>query len=997
MKKTILFLSFLPFLLMSCGRNQEIKQCAGRYKGKSFNSLTDYVDPFIGTGGHGHTYPGASMPFGMVQLSPDTRLEGWDGCSGYHYSDTLIFGFSHTHLSGTGCSDYGDILFMPVSGDLKLSNGYPDNPGEGYGSTFSHENESARPGYYRVQLDKGPVLAELTATVRAGFHRYLFPEGKEAHLILDLTHRDEVIDSEITISGSNEVSGFRRSKAWAEDQHVYFVAQFSKPFKNSGISSDNQAVAGMANAKGKNLKSWFSFDHTDNAPVLLKVGISAVSVEGARKNLMAEIPAWDFDVTVAKADEAWEKELSRIEVKGKDTADLINFYTALYHAFLCPNVYMDVDSLYRGRDLQIHKASGFTYYTVFSLWDTYRALHPLFTLVQKERTNDFIQTFIAQYQQGGMLPVWELGANETGCMIGYHSIPVIADAFVKGISRWDAPLALQAMVHSARQDHLGLKYYKAQGYIPSNKEGESVSKTLEYAYDDWCIAQMAGLLQNQEIYTEFIRRAQNYKNLFDPSTGFMRPKKNETFLSPFDPREVNFNFTEANCWQYTFYVPQDVNKFIEMLGGDQAFTAKLDELFSTSSETTGRNQADITGLIGQYAHGNEPSHHMAYLYSYAGQAWKTQKMTRKIMKEMYTPCPDGIIGNEDCGQMSAWYIFSALGFYPVTPASDVYVMGSPLFDTANIHFEDGTVFTIVCRNQGPANAYIQNTRLNGQEYRRSWVSHFSLDAGGELVFEMGARPNKQFGSRVDDRPFQRIPEEIILPVPFVSSGERTFISETTVHLGHLNQSTRIHYTTDGSQPGAESPVWEKSQTIAADLHLKAIAIDANGRQSLPVEAIFHRIPHDYKLELLTTYSSQYTAGGDLALIDGERGNESFTSGMWQGYEGVDLHAVIDMGKPGNISKVTAGFLQRQASWIFMPEDVSVAVSMDGNNFTELGTVANTTPADAPGSILRDFVLNTPPTEARYVRIIARNRGVCPDWHLGAGHKAWIFADELMIE
>jgi predicted alpha-1,2-mannosidase len=829
--------AFLLFL-MACAREKVTDPCNEKYQGKSFTRLTDYVNPFIGTDGHGHTFPGATVPFGMVQLSPDTRLTGWDGCSGYHYSDSIIFGFSHTHLSGTGCSDYGDILVVPQVGSLVLSNGLPDNPQAGYGSPFKHENEEARPGYYRVKLDKGPVEVELTATTRVGFHKYLFPVTSQARLLFDLTHRDEVLASALEFTGENEVVGFRRSKQWAADQHVYFVARFSRPFRSYGIAIDDQLISGIKKAEGKNIKGWVEFESNGKEPILLKVGISAVSIEGARKNLEAEIPGWNFEEIVTAADASWEKELNRITVEGGALTDRIKFYTALYHSFIAPNVYMDVDSLYRGRDLQVHKAKGFTYYTVFSLWDTYRTLHPLYTLVQKERTNDIIRTFLAQYTDGGMLPVWELSANETWCMIGYHSIPVIADAYLKGINKWDASLALKAMVNSARQDHFSLKCYKQMGYIPVGCYHETVSKTLEYAYDDWCIAQMAAAMGNTSVYKEFIHRAQYYKNVFDAESGFMRPRVNGGFVHPFDPLEVSHEFTEANSWQYSFYVPHDINTYMEMLGGEAAFANKLDQLFSTEAPTKGRDLPDITGLIGQYAHGNEPSHHIAYLYSYAGQAWKTQQMVRRIMDEFYTACPDGLIGNEDCGQMSAWLVMSALGIYPVTPASDVYVFGTPLFPKATLNFEDGRTFTISADKADKGHIYIRSAQLDGEPYKRSWISHFAVESGKELVFKMSDKPEKSFGANPDERPFSRIMEEVIPAVPVVSPTDSLFDGKIRVSLNHYDPKVKIYFTTDGSMPGAGSSLYRRPLEIDKTTRLKACAGNAEGKLSPSLEANF---------------------------------------------------------------------------------------------------------------------------------------------------------------
>ena len=651
--------------------------------------LTDHVNPFIGTGGHGHTYPGPSLPFGMIQPGPDTRLTGWDGCSGYHYSDSRIFGFSHTHLSGTGIADYADVLLMPATGEVRLNNGADGRPG--YSSAFTHAEEVARPGYYAVTLKDYDIRAELTTTLRAAMHRYAFPKGQPGHVVLDLEHRDKLTETSINVVSDTEVTGLRRSTSWARDQVVYFVIRFSRPVGR--VAASVKVPESPEGTLVSDLKGAFNVG-SDGGQLLVKVGISAVSVEGARKNLDAEIPGWDFEAVRKAADQAWERELSKIRVNGGTKDQQTIFYTALYHAMLTPNVYMDVDGQYRGRDFKIHKADGFTYYSVFSLWDTFRALHPLLAIIDRARTRDFVRTFLRQYQEGGRLPVWELAANETDTMIGYHAVPVIADAIAKGIEGFDVNLAFEAMKHSAEEDRFGLAAYKQKGFIDASDEAEGVSRTLEYAYDDWAIAQVARRLGRQDDYRRYLARSQAYKHLFDPSTGFMRARVEGFWLTPFDPREVNNHYTEGNAWHYSFFVPHDVEGLMRLMGGREKFASKIDALFTADSQTTGREQADITGMIGQYAHGNEPSHHMAYLYAYAGQPWKTQAMVRRILDTLYANDPDGLSGNEDCGQMSAWYILSALGFYQVAPGSTEYVIGSPLFDSATINWrtDDGSSF-----------------------------------------------------------------------------------------------------------------------------------------------------------------------------------------------------------------------------------------------------------------------------------------------------------------
>jgi predicted alpha-1,2-mannosidase len=952
--------------------------------------LTTYVNPFVGTGGHGHTYPGASMPFGMVQLSPDTRLDGWDGCSAYHASDSIIYGFSHTHLSGTGCSDYGDILIMPDTGDVTLAN-------YGYASHFNKTTESASPGYYMAELTGCAVTAELTATLRAGFHRYTFPRSDKACIVIDLKHRDKVLESGMRITANNEIEGMRVSQAWAARQMVYFVIRFSKSFSSYSIETEGKLLSDIKEFSGTDVKGCFRFSAKKGDQLLVKVGISAVSIEGARKNLDSEIPGWDFDEVATRAMTAWNNELQKIEVKGGTPDQKTIFYSSLYHAMLSPDLYMDIDGKYRGRDLQVHEAKGFDYYTVFSLWDTYRAAHPLFTIIDRKRTNDFINTFICQYEQGGMLPVWELSGNETGCMIGYHAVPVIADAYLKGIRNYNTGKAFEAMKHSAEQDHLGLKYYKKSGFIPADKEGESVSKTLEYAYDDWCIAQVARTLENNDDYIRFIKRAQNYKNLFDKSSGFMRAKMNGTWFTPFDPAEVNFNYTEANAWQYSFYVPQDIDGLMGLHGGKEKFAAKLDAMFNASTKTTGREQSDITGLIGQYAHGNEPSHHMAYLYDYAGQPWKTQELVHRICQDLYINDRDGLCGNEDCGQMSSWFVLSAMGFYPVTPGSGIYAIGTPLFEEVSINLENGRKFVIRARNLSEQNFYIQSASLNEVNYGKSYVKHSDIMKGGELVFIMGSEPNKDRGVLPGDYPVSAIKDHLIIPVPAIETSHQTFTDSTVISLSSLLPKAKIYYTLDGKEPTLTSKIYRTPVVIREDKTLKAMAYAGGMPQSKVVEARFSKIPGNRKITLQSRYASQYSGGGDNALIDFIRGGGNFKTGTWQGYEGADLDAIVDLGNDQQVNRLSLGCFQDQGSWIFMPVEVDFYLSPDGITFNFVASVKNDVGEHEADPVLKEFTASFNGIMARYVRVVARNRTTCPSWHPGAGNKAWIFADEIMIE
>lgn len=706
------------------------------------------VRPLIGTGGHGHVYPGATVPFGMVQLSPDTRLDTWDGCSGYHESDKTILGFSHTHLTGTGCADLGDVRVTPLSGKI------PDQQVRGYPQAFSHADEKASPGYYGVIFSESKIKAEVTATAHAGLHRYTFPKGKPAHLMFDLGRgiASDPVEGCLTVEKNTVVSGYRHSKGWANDKTFFFVAEFSRPFDTHGFEVDRKMLPeGTAEGKGKWLVGQFNFKDAGQ-PVLVKIGLSAVSVEAARKNLAAEIPTMNFEGTVAAAKASWSSVLDKLTIQTKDPAIRETFYTALYHSCLAPTLFNDADGGYRGMDHQVHPAEGFQNYSTFSLWDTFRAEHPLLTIMQPQRVDDFVGTMLASYKQFGQhtTPIWSLAGCETWCMIGYHSVPVLVDAYQKGFRRHDSEAVYQAIRDTAMQDRNELKEYRERGYISTvtdkNQQKQSVSRTLEYAYDDWCIAQMAKALGKTEDAAIFTKRSENYKNLFDTSVGFMRGKSADgKWREPFDPRELVWpDYTEATSWNYTWFVPQDLPGLIELMGGGEKCVAKLDQMFAEKSGLLA-NIPDLTGLIGQYVHGNEPCHHVAYIYNEAGAPWKTQERVRNIMTTLYSNRVDGICGNDDCGQTSAWYVMSAMGFYSVNPASGVYAIGSPAVDKVTIQldpkFHKGKTFTISAVNNSPKNVYVQSATLNGQPLTRAWFTHSELTAGGALVLTMGPQPN----------------------------------------------------------------------------------------------------------------------------------------------------------------------------------------------------------------------------------------------------------------
>lgn len=980
---------------------------------------TRYVNPFIGTGGHGHTFPGATMPFGMVQLSPDTRRDNWDGSSGYHYSDDIIYGFSHTHLSGTGIPDYCDILFMPTIGKPVFEAKAGEKDVNGYASKFSHANEKAEPGYYSVKLDDDNILAEMTATPRVGLHRYTFPSGGKANIVLNLEWRDKVLDSSYTVTpGAARIEGFRRSSSWAKDQVIYFVAEFSKTIESVSFSATG-GIPLKGNWKTSLTpppditKGVFTFKTKPGEHILLKVAISPVSIEGARKNLEAELPGWDFEKVRADAKAAWNKELSKIEVSGGTPEQTTNFYTALYHTAIQPNIFQDVDGQYRGHDGKVHTAPKDTHYTVFSLWDTFRAAHPLYTITNQKRTVDFINTFIRQYEQGGRLPVWELAGEETDTMIGYHAVSVIADAMVKGIKGFDYEKAYQAAKHSAELDHFGLAAYKRRGFISMEDEQESVSKTLEYAYNDWCIAQMANVLEIQRIkivsvpgptfadksYQEdrekYMARGRYFENLFDPTTDFMRPRQNGGFVKPFQPNEVTFHFTEGNSWQYTFFVPHDVSRLIDLMGGSQKFSAKLDELFTTEVKLSGREQPDITGMIGQYAHGNEPSHHIAYLYNHAGEPWKTQKMVRRIMDEFYKPAPDGLIGNEDCGQMSAWYVLSASGFYPVAPGEINYDLGTPIFKKIKYHLENGKTFTINAPNVSPENFYIKSVKLNAKPFYALSIPHWEIMKGGTLEFEMAAEPQKatlRLLPRSDRLLMDESPS-----VPLIDGGGRVFEGQATVSMTTTTPGAGIFYTTDGTEPNERSTKYSGPFAIDKTSTIRATAILEKGGKSLTAEARFFKKPNDWTVQIADRYNRQYTGGGDEGLIDGIRGTLNWASGEWQGYQPKDLLAVIDLQREMEIKRVGGGFLQDARPWIWMPTRIVFEVSSDKINFMKVAEIKTDIDPTDMKAVIRDYKQDISPVRARYVRVRAYNLGKIPAWHPGAGDDAFIFVDEIFIE
>ena len=765
----------------------------------------DYVNPFIGTGFHGHTYPGATTPFGMVQLSPDTRSGNWDACAGYHYSDTTIDGFSHTHLSGTGCADLADILFHPTTREIVIHDG--ECVLQPY--FFSHDDERASCGYYAVTLPDVNIGVELTAAPRTGVHRYTFTGKGPRQVIVDLLHTitEEKIDlCELRRTAPGELAGMRRTQGWVPDQYVFFAARFSEPFADVQLLGDKQAVLTFA---------------PDVRTLTIAVGLSSVSVENARMNSLAEVPELDFDAVYARAVGQWRKALGDIVVEGGSRDEMTNFYTAQYHTKLTPNLMSDVNGEYRRHDQTVARMpEGESYYSTFSLWDTFRAWNPLQTLVDTALVNDMIRSMLDMYDSTGELPIWPLASGETGTMIGYHAVSVIADAYLKGIRGYDADKALEAMIRSSNINKKGSDYYTVQGYIPSNIKRESVSCTLEYAYDDWAIARMAQAMGRDDVFGEYARRALNYVNVFDGSTCFFRGRQSDgNWSAPFEEFATGRDYTEATPWHYRFFVPHDVNGLIQLFGSREAFIREMDRLFTLESDEMQLDVSDVTGLMGQYAHGNEPSHHMAYLYNYVGQPWKTQELTRRLLHEMYAPTPEGIIGNEDCGQMSAWYVFSSLGFYPVCPGSNEFALTAPQFPKAVVRLANGRTLTVTADNPRRS-VYIASVTLDGKPIDRNYITYDELMQGGELHFALRPRPDYERGTDDAAAPHSLTRGEAV-SIPYTTQNVSLFTEPLAVALATTTSGAEIRYTLDGSEPTETSALYAAPVPVDRSLTLKA--------------------------------------------------------------------------------------------------------------------------------------------------------------------------------
>ena len=933
---------------------------------KAQNNYTQFVNPMIGAGGHGHTFPGATLPFSMVQLSPDTRIDGsWDGCSGYHYSDTIIYGFSHTHLSGTGCSDYGDIAFMPTFVNKAIE---PIDKIDTLFYTFSHKNETLKAGYYSVKLNNG-IKVELTSTLRVGLQQYTYSQNGYAWITLNLKHRDELLEGKITEINKHSFSGLRRSKAWAENQLVYYYFELSR---------DADQIIISKNEKGET-KVNLGYTVKAGDKILVKTALSSVDESGAKANMDVELNHWNFENVKQDANKAWNKELNKIKAYGGTKDEKLNFYTALYHCMIHPNIMNDADGRYMGRDKQIHKAEGYNYYTVFSLWDTYRALHPLLNIIDKKRSHDFIKTFQAQYEQSGRLPMWELWGNETNCMIGFHSVSVILDAYNKGVITQDELKAIYPAVKAeAMSNRFGLDKFREKGYLSIEDESESVSKTLEYSYDMSCASSIAFLTSNKEDGEYFKKLSGSWRNVYNVETGFMQARKNGDWLEPFDPKQVNNHYTEANAWQYSFAVPQEYWRIHDM--------AKVSKIFNSDSKTTGRDQSDITGMIGQYAQGNEPSHHIPYLFDNIDSS---HKYVKKICKTYYKPTPEGLCGNEDCGQMSAWYVFSTMGFYPVNPTSNKFVFGNMLFDS--VRFANGNISSIIYKNKDP---------------KMHWFGEYQHS--NEFIF--WKETEKLYYGYEHEYLSNESEEKIQLSSPIIESGSEVFKEKATISLKSNNLKNlysyspakqpngAIYYTLNSETPTLQSNKYNDSSKIVIDKNttLKAVYITDSGIVSPISIAHFYKKPNNYTIKINSTYNKQYTADGDEGLIDGLLGETDWRKGRWQGYQSQDFEAIVDLQKVKNVDCITASFLQDTRSWILMPTQVIFYGSIDGINYKEIQAVKNKI-ADSNYTVQKEvFRYNEIEDSFRYIKVKAINYGKLPEWHQGAGGDAFIFIDEITI-
>jgi len=981
----------------------------------------DYVDPFIGTDGHGHTFPGATLPFGMVQLSPSNDFKAWDWCSGYHYSDSVLKGFAHTHISGPGLAGLGDILLMPTVGKILTDPGTEQNPENGYRSRFSHENETASPGYYQVLLVDYDVNVELTCTERVGFHRYRFPKSDEANIIFDPTHHiaESIFDANIEFVSENKIRGYKESKGEAGTRKVYFIAQFSKKPKKIGITS-NGKIVNKKSSSGKKVKGFVQFSTEQDEEIEVHVAISHVSFEGAEKNLIAETKNKNFDKVVAEAKTIWTKQLSKIDVNMLSEKDKTIFYTGLYHSSMSPNLYMDVDGKYKING-KVY-SSNHPQYSMFSTWDTFRATHPLYTIINQKITTDMVNSMVDRDAVNEVgLPLWELYGYDNRCMPGYSTVPVIADAILKDIPGIDKEAAFTAIYNAAfnntksspNYDVNGIDEYIALGYVPM-EIGSSISKTTEYCYYDWCIARVAEKLGKTKEQKMFDDRAKYFASHFYKENGYLWPKSStgdwlkKMDLTVWDDGLIR-NYVSGNIWAYSTFVPHGIPALIKLHGNEQKFAEFLDGIIADTTSLGGNAHVDISGFIGKYGHGDEPGHHLAYLYNYVGQPWKSQKLIREVMEKMYFDTPKGFENNEDLGQMSSWYLFSALGFYPVCPGDGKYILGSPLVNDAEINLENGKTFKIITKNNSKKNQYIQSVNLNGKKYTKTYISHDDIMTGGLLEFVMGDKPKYKYGSKKKDYPDykdqSKVQGKIIVKspsafMPFETEIGNCFAESRIVELHCNTNDVKIYFTTDGTSPSEKSNLYTKPLQLDKYTNLKAIAIAKDLKPSPIFKKEYFPSLADGKNEYpkikLLTPNHNYGNNDGSMLIDGKIGSLVFSDGKYTGFLGSDMVAVIDLGESRKISNLSIGVLDDMKVWIFPAIGLKIETSDDNENFEVIASRDLPMPDHEVPANLARHQLEFDSQKTRYIKVTVQGTKKCPEFHAGAGIDSFLFVDEIMV-
>ncbi|RED47484.1 GH92 family glycosyl hydrolase [Seonamhaeicola aphaedonensis] len=996
--------------------------CSKKPEKETYNGYIQYVDPMIGTDAHAHTFPGATTPFGMVQLSPSNDLKGWDWNSGYHYTDSILKGFAHSHISGAGLTALGDFLLMPTVGSVKIKDGTEEDPDSGFRSRFSHDREEASAGYYSVILDDYDVKVELTASPRVGFHRYTYNQAGKGNIIIDASHQlgEYLYGSGIEFISDNEIKGYKRSNGAAGVRNVYFYAQFSKKFKEKGIAINDIIIPATTSADDKKVKAFVSFDVEAGEQVDVKVAISYVSYEGAKANFDAEAKTKSFDKALVEAQKIWEEKMNKFPIETESVSDLRSFYTAVYRTMISPNLISDVTGEYIVEGKKYH--SDFEQYSNFSTWDTYRAQNPLMALVEQEKVVDFVNSLTSRYTDAKVgLPVWECIGFDNVCMIGHNTVSVMADAIVKDLPGIDVESAYIAMrdaafeldKHSGPYGENGMEYYIEMDFVPASI-GMSVSKTTEYNYFDWCIAEVAKKLHKQEDQKLFQKRSKGYRNSFDKETGYLLPLTETGKLLEMDMTEwegLVKNYISGNIWGYSSYVPHDMGYLMKLHGGKKNFTNWLDNVFADSTEISGGQHVDISGFIGKYGHGDEPSNHMSYLYTFAGEPWKTQKLVREIMPKFYRDVPDGLDNNDDLGQMAAWYVFSSLGFYPVCPGSNQYQIGSPAFKKAGLVLENGKEFVVVANNNSSENIYIQSATLNGEVYTKPFITYNQIISGGELVLEMGNQPNKTWANSDNDLSGMvgmkadvdyNLYINRMVSIPYTTDKELCFAQSKKVNLYCNTEGAIIRYTLDGSAPDINSKVYNAPLILNNETTIKAKAFKEGLEASRTFEATYMKgIMYNPTTKLPKIAVSQkglgYGSPNGVQLIDGVLGSNSFGDGFWTGINEEDMEVEIDFGSERWIKKVRPGFLVDTGQWIFNPDEIIVQVSSDNREFREVGRVKTNTPSK---NLNKRYIerpnISFSPELCRYVKFTFKNKSI-PNWHVGSGKNHWIFIDEILVQ